>query len=300
MSCQVNKMIAVLCSSCILIAASCSAEVAETDTEIPESVETAAASEESFETVQATVETEPTLSVQDRTALLEIEAELINDRANSEEYIAQLEDIDQDTADKWRRIIPFWDYVNSDLVINDGMLPDDLPDTDELAIVVLGFQLNPDGSMRQELIGRLSVALSCALQYPNSVIVCTGGGTASANDEITEAGSMAEWLIDNGIDPERILIEDQSMSTAQNAVYTYRLLEREAPQVNLVAIISSDYHIPTGVLLFETEAILMASEPGEERYNVISNAFFDTDNVQFLESYQISGLNELIAFGGNN
>ena len=111
---------------------------------------------------------------------------------------------------------------------------------------------------------------------------------------------MAEWLIENGIDPERILIEDQSMSTAQNAVYTYRLLEREAPQVNLVAIISSDYHIPTGVLLFETEAILMASEPGEERYNVISNASFDTDNVQFLESYQISGLNELIAFGGNN
>ena len=293
-------MIAVLCSSCMLIAASCSAEVAETETEIPESVETTAVSEESFETVQATVETEPTLSVQDRTALLEIEAELINDRANSEEYIAQLEDIDQDTADKWRRIIPFWDYVNSDLVINDGMLPDDLPDTDELAIVVLGFQLNPDGSMRQELIGRLSVALSCALQYPNSVIVCTGGGTASANDEITEAGSMAEWLIENGVDPERILIEDQSMSTAQNAVYTYRLLEREAPQVNLVAIISSDYHIPTGVLLFETEAILMASEPGEERYNVISNASFDTDNVQFLESYQISGLNELIAFGGNN
>ena len=284
----------------MLIAASCSAEVAETETKVPESVETTAASEESFEIVQATVETEPTLSLQDRTALLEIEAELTNDRANSEEYIAQLEDIDQDTADKWRRIIPFWDYVNSELVINDGMLPDDLPDTDELAIVVLGFQLNPDGSMRQELIGRLSVALSCALQYPNSVIVCTGGGTASANDEITEAGSMAEWLIDNGIDPERILIEDQSMSTAQNAVYTYRLLEREAPQVNLVAIISSDYHIPTGVLLFETEAILMASEPGEERYNVISNASFDTDNVQFLESYQISGLNELIAFGGNN
>ena len=293
-------MIAVLCSSCMLIAASCSAEVAETETEVSESVETTAASEESFETVQATVETEPTLSVQDRTALLEIEAELINDRANSEEYIAQLEDIDQDTADKWRRIIPFWDYVNSELVINDGMLPDDLPDTDELAIVVLGFQLNPDGSMRQELIGRLSVALSCSLQYPNSVIVCTGGGTASANDDITEAGSMAEWLIENGIDPERILIEDQSMSTAQNAVYTYRLLEREAPQVNLVAIISSDYHIPTGVLLFETESILMASEPGEERYNVISNASFDTDNVQFLESYQISGLNELIAFGGNN
>ena len=40
--------------------------------------------------------------------------------------------------------------------IHYDVLPDGLPDTDELAIVVLGFQLNPDGSMRSELTERLS------------------------------------------------------------------------------------------------------------------------------------------------
>lgn len=51
------------------------------------------------------------------------------------------------------------------------VLPDGLPDTDELCIVVLGFQLNPDGSMRDELINRLNVALRSAEKYPNAYIV---------------------------------------------------------------------------------------------------------------------------------
>lgn len=74
------------------------------------------------------------------------------------------------------------------------VLPDGLPDTDELCIVVLGFQLNPDGSMRDELINRLNVALRSAEKYPNAYIVCTGGGTASGNASATEAGEMATLI----------------------------------------------------------------------------------------------------------
>ena len=70
---------------------------------------------------------------------------------------------------------------------------------------------------------------------------------------------MAEWLEEQGVDPSRILVEDRSLTTAQNAIFTFDLLEEQYPQVKQIAIISSDYHIATGTLLFGAEAILRDS-----------------------------------------
>ena len=59
----------------------------------------------------------------------------------------------------------------------------------------------------QELADRLNVALASAEKYPNAYILCTGGGTASKNAKVTEAGQMAQWLTDRGISQERIITE---------------------------------------------------------------------------------------------
>ena len=116
-----------------------------------------------------------------------------------------------------------WKTVNTGLEIHENILPDGLPETDELCLVVLGFQLNPDGSMRNELTERLKVAKASAEKYPNALIVCTGGGTASRNPDATEAGEMAKWLTANGVDAQRVIVEDQSLTTAQNAFYSHPL-----------------------------------------------------------------------------
>ncbi len=149
-------------------------------------------------------------------------------------------------AEKWERIMDLWE---TPVTVNAG-LPDNLPEDDTLCLVVLGFQLNPDGTIRPELEERLKVALAASQQYPHSFIACTGGGTAPDNPGATEAGRMAEWLEANGADPARIIVEDHSLTTAQNAVYNLDILARQYPRVDQIAIISSDYHIATGVLLF--------------------------------------------------
>ncbi len=115
--------------------------------------------------------------------------------------------------------------------MNYDVLPDGLPDADELCIVVLGFQLNPDGSMKDELVHRLTVALESTKKYPNSYIVCTGGGTAAENESATEADEMAKWLINQGVDTGRIIVEDNSITTAQNAIFTYDILTSKYPSV---------------------------------------------------------------------
>ena len=169
--------------------------------------------------------------------------------------MAELAETDPRLSDKWARIMDLWE---APVAVN-AALPDGLPGDDSLCLVALGFQLNPDGSMRDELIERLRVLLAASVQYPNAVIVCTGGGTAVDDPTATEAGRMAEWLRDQGVDPARIFVEDKSVTTAQNAMFTFDILEARCPRVNQIAIISSDYHIATGTLLFGAEAILRDS-----------------------------------------
>ncbi len=130
---------------------------------------------------------------------------------------------------------------------------EDLPGDDSLCLAVLGYQLNTDGSMREELLGRLRVALRIAQKYPRSVIVCTGGPTARGDPEATEAGKMAQWLVRMGVESARVLAEDRSLTTRENAVYTLELLRRERPQTSRIVIITSDYHMASGVRYFSEE-----------------------------------------------
>ena len=201
-----------------------------------------------------------------------------------EEALSALTALDPSAGDKWTRIMDLWE---TPVTVN-GELPEDLPEDDSLCLVGLGFQLNPDGSMREELVERLKVMLAAADRYPNAVIVCTGGGTAADEPDATEAGRMAEWLEAQGVDPARLIVEDHSLTTAQNAVYTFDILAERAPQVKQIAIISSDYHIATGVLLFGAEAILR-----ESGIRIVSNAAWHAPGGTLSAMFQAGALIEL-------
>ena len=192
------------------------------------------------------------------------------------EDLARLSALDPALGELWGKLMRLWSGVNTELNINDGLLPDDLPEDDSLCIVVLGFQLESDGSMAPELRGRCETALACAEKYPRALIAVTGGGTAWQSPGATEAGVMAAWLTEHGISPERIIAEDASMTTADNAVFTCRILRERCPQVRSLAVVSSDYHVPLGVLLFQARAYLDEYETGTLPFTVVSNAAFNT------------------------
>ena len=188
--------------------------------------------------------------------------------SEAEEKIAELLcAADPVSGAKWGRIMQLWKTVNENSEINENILPDGLPETDELCMIVLGFQLNPDGSMKDELIERLTVAKASAEKYPSSLLVCTGG--------------------------QRVIVEDHSLTTAQNAIYTYRILTEQHPQVKQLAIISSDYHIATGTLLFGAEATLQAEEAGKETMTVVSNAAWHAPSGTLSTMFQAGALIEL-------
>lgn len=210
-----------------------------------------------------------------------------------DELLKELSAADTGLGTRWAKIMDLWRSEDLGQPLNYDVLPDGLPDTDELCIVVLGFQLNEDGTMKDELIERLKVALKSAEKYPNAYIVCTGGGTASKNKSATEAGKMAEWLEKQGVAKSRIIIEDNSITTSQNAIFTYDILTSRYPSVKSIAIVSSDYHIATGELLFSAEATLRAGTPSNEKLEVVSNAAWQAPSGTLSEMFQAGALIEL-------
>ena len=203
-----------------------------------------------------------------------------------DELLKELSGMDPVAGDKWRAIMELWKDTTPTLHYD--VLPDGLTDTDALCIVVLGFQLEPDGSMREELIQRLETAKRSAEKYPNALIVCTGGGTAAENETATEADKMTEWLTENGVAPERVITENRSLTTAQNAIYTFDILTKDYPQVKELAIVSSDYHIATGNLLFGAEAILRGADVA-----IVSNAAWKAPSGALSAMFQAGALIEL-------
>ena len=209
----------------------------------------------------------------------------------------KLSELDPKLGKAWDSIMEYWSYVGGDMTLNPEILPNGLPQTNALCIVVLGYALAADGSMQQELIGRLEVALASAQKYPNAFVLCTGGGTAEYNKKATEAGQMAKWLINRGVSKDRIIIEDQSFSTVSNAVNSYRILSEEYPQVTHLALVTSDYHLPRACLLFHTETNLKSIENSFEPLIVATNAAYVTGRSAETIARVVTDMSQLTGIG---
>lgn len=191
--------------------------------------------------------------------------------AEIDNQLQTLSDLDHRQGEVWGELMDTWAWINGDMAVNTGVLPDGLPTDDSLCIVVLGYGLKNDGSMKQELIDRLEVALASAEKYPESYVLCTGGETANVSG-ISEAGQMGAWLLEKGLDRNRLILETASLSTTANAQNSCAILWRDYPQVSSIAIVSSDYHIRWGTACFSAASILGAGNRGKARLEIVGNA----------------------------
>ena len=90
--------------------------------------------------------------------------------------------------------------------------------------VVLGNRINDDGSLTKTMYKRLELTLKMNEQFHPDLIVLSGG-IANPKVDFSEAKAMYDYLLEHGIEKERMILEDKSLSTNQNAIFTYQLLE---------------------------------------------------------------------------
>lgn len=102
--------------------------------------------------------------------------------------------------------------------------------------IVLGAKVNGE-IPSLSLLYRLESAADYAKRYPQVKLVLSGG--QGKDEAISEAQAMYQYLIEQGIAKERLILEDRSTSTYENLQFTKKLL----PEVAGVTIISSDFHL---------------------------------------------------------
>lgn len=128
------------------------------------------------------------------------------------------------------------------------------PDGTTQAIIVLGAQINTDGTLKLQLQNRLDLALEQYTQHPQPIVVC---GAQGADEPMTEAQAMRAYLLAQGVPDADILLEDASFNTRQNLTNARALLGED---VTKVLIVTSNYHLPRAMALardigFDTQGV---------------------------------------------
>lgn len=104
-------------------------------------------------------------------------------------------------------------------------------------LVVLGAQIKSSGPSKA-LQYRLDEAIRYLDANPGTKVIVSGG--QGPDEHISEAQGMYDYLVENGIEPDRILLEDQSKNTFQNLTFSAEYLDLSDDSVGVV---SNNFHI---------------------------------------------------------
>ena len=116
-------------------------------------------------------------------------------------------------------------------------------------MVIFGCQVKPDGPSVL-LRDRLDTALAYLEDHPDMRVLVTGG--KGDDEHVSEAQAMYDYLVERGVDGERITLEDRSRNTWQNVNYTMDLMEaQDWALTEDVLLVSSGFHLARIELLWD-------------------------------------------------
>ena len=120
-------------------------------------------------------------------------------------------------------------------------------------LIVLGAAVYKD-QPSLTLIRRLEGAKDYLETYPDSVAILSGG--MGPGETVTEAQAMYDWLVGQGVAPDRLLLEPKSTSTEENLSNSFAIIrERGDEPQGSVAIVSSAYHLYRAKLLASAQGV---------------------------------------------
>ena len=119
-------------------------------------------------------------------------------------------------------------------------------------MVIFGCKAEPWGPS-ELLRDRLDTALDYLEEHPDMKVVVTGG--QGSDEPVTEAQCMYDYLTAHGVEPGRLILEDQASNTAENFALSKPLLYEAGvdPAEGRVAVVTNDFHIARAELIAARE-----------------------------------------------
>lgn len=112
-------------------------------------------------------------------------------------------------------------------------------------LLILGGDIIGEDTPSPQLFERMKAAAVYLKENPETVAVPCGGCFREKQKK-SEAAIIAAYLIEQGVDGGRIILEDKSTTTFQNFEFGKKVIENHAGKpINgvKVAFLSSDYHV---------------------------------------------------------
>lgn len=108
------------------------------------------------------------------------------------------------------------------------------------AVIVLGAAVHGD-KVTWVLENRLNTAKDFLDAHPDCICVVSGG--MGSEESVTEASAMKKYLVDRGMDPDRVIMEEQATNTPENFLYSKALIDDKLGNGAEIAFVTTDFHI---------------------------------------------------------
>lgn len=108
-------------------------------------------------------------------------------------------------------------------------------------ILVLGAGLVQGDQVSQVLVPRLENAVIEHQKSPDTPIIVSGG--QGADETISEAAAMKQWLIDHGVEESVIWMEDESTTTSENFLLSMEVMKEHEIASHRITLITNGFHM---------------------------------------------------------
>lgn len=118
-------------------------------------------------------------------------------------------------------------------------------------LMVLGGLVIGADTPSDHLVERMDYAVGYLKESLNCFVVPCGG-CFRQEQKLSEAQIIADYLVEKGIDPKRIVLEDKSTTTVENFKFGIKVIEKHSDKnINhlKVAFLSSDFHMHRAALI---------------------------------------------------
>ncbi|PWW40866.1 MULTISPECIES: YdcF family protein [Paenibacillus] len=88
---------------------------------------------------------------------------------------------------------------------------------------------------------RLDASLNYIRSHPQTPVIVSGG--QGPGESIPEALAMKNYLVDQGISPAQVIMEDRSTSTQENMAFSKKIIDASGLEHPEIMIVTSDYHM---------------------------------------------------------
>ncbi len=166
------------------------------------------------------------------------------------------------------------------------------PPDDVAGIIVLGgffegaINLARGGYELNSSADRIVEAAVLARRYPEARVVVTGGSGSLLLDGEADGATAPRLLEALGIGRERMVLEDQSRDTYENALFTRELVEPQEGETWL--LVTSAFHMPRSVMLFRRAGFDVVPWPVDYRTTGEDTLGLSRNNV--VHTLQTTGL----------